>query len=515
MSKSKNTNKKKSFKFPSAFSVLLGLMVVIALATYLVPQVKNTSLSELIMAPVNGMIGIRDVDSNDLINEAMTEQGIDAALTTINDLEDPLVNVWNTGSLRGAIDVSLFVLVIGGFLGVVSKTGALDAGVGTLVKKLKGREFLLIPILMFIFSLGGTTYGMAEETLAFYALLTVTMMKAGFDPLVATAIIMLGAGAGVLGSTINPFSIGAAVSAADAVGVEINQGIVIAIGVVLWFTTLGITIFYVLRYAKKVYGNKAATLQTPEELDAAKVAYENDQADSIELTKKRKVTLWLFVFSFLVMVISVIPWSDFGIHLFDHTSWLNGTPLGEWWFPELTIWFFLVAIIVGVVYGLSEKDLVDSFVAGAADMIGVAFIIGISRGISFMMANTGLDLYILDRASAILSGVSGALFANMSYFIYLGLSFLIPSTSGLASVSIPIFAPLAERLSISPEIVVSAFAAGSGLVNLLTPTSGVVMGGLAISKVGYGTWLKFIGKLLLIIFIANIIILSIVSLILS
>ena len=132
-----------------------------------------------------------------------------------------------------------------------------------------------------------------------------------------------------------------------------------------------------------------------------------------------------------------------------------------------------------------------------------------------MMANAGLDIYILDKASGVLSGVSGILFANMAYIIYIGLSFLVPSTSGLASVSMPIFAPLAQKLNIAPEIVVSAFSAGSGIVNLITPTSGVVMGGLAISKIDYVTWVKFIGKLLLILFIATLLILAIMPVVLG
>ena len=158
---------------------------------------------------------------DEAISTSMNEGGINAALETINNADVSYVSVWNDGTLKGAIDVALFVLIIGGFLGVITKTGALDAGVGALVKKLKGKELMLIPVLMLIFSLGGTSYGMAEESLAFYALITATMMAAGFDPLVGAATFLLGCGVGVLGSTVNPFAIGAAISAAGASGVEI------------------------------------------------------------------------------------------------------------------------------------------------------------------------------------------------------------------------------------------------------------------------------------------------------
>lgn len=500
---------KKKFKFPSAYTVLLAIMIAIALITQVVPGVKKAQLSDLIMAPVTGMIGIKDLEMDEAINSSMESGGVDAALKTINEFEGTYMSVWNDGQLKGAIDVALFVLIIGGFLGVVTKTGALDAGVGSLVKNLKGKELMLIPVLMFIFSLGGTSYGMAEETLAFYALITVTMMAAGFDPLVATATILLGAGVGVLGSTVNPFAIGAAVSAAGAAGVEINQGTTIILGIVLWLTTLLISIIYVMKYAKKVKSNKNSTLLSKQELDAAKMEFSQNKEEVLELTGKRKMVLGLFVFSFIIMIAGVIPWNDFGVTIFDNTSWLNGASLGTWWFPELTVWFFLISVIIGLTYRMSEKDIVSSFISGAADMVGVALVVGVSRGISFMMANSGLDLYILDKASGVLSGVSGILFANMAYLIYILLSFLIPSTSGLASVSMPIFAPLAERLNIAPEIIVTAFSAGSGIVNLITPTSGVVMGGLTISKVEYGTWIKFVTKLLVMIFIATVVILAV------
>ncbi|MGX4598133.1 YfcC family protein [Faecalimicrobium sp. JNUCC 81] len=502
-------DKKKKFKFPSAYTVLLAIMISIAIVTQFVPGVKKAQIADLVMAPVTGMVGVKDLDMDKAVSAAMEAKGVEGALQTINDYDGSYMSVWNNGQLKGAIDVALFVLIIGGFLGVVTKTGALDAGVGGLVKKLKGKELMLIPVLMIIFSLGGTSYGMAEESLAFYALITATMMAAGFDPLVAVATILLGAGTGVLGSTVNPFAVGAAASAAGAAGVTINQGTTIMVGVVLWFVTLAISIAYVLRYAKKVKADKNATILSKHELDLAHDAFGKNTEEVLELNGKRKVVLALFVFSFIVMIAGVIPWGDFGITIFENTtSWLNGAALGTWWFPELTVWFFLMAVIIGVVYRMPEDDIVSSFIAGAADMVGVALVIGVSRGISFMMANSGLDLYILDKASGVLSGVSGMLFANMAYVIYIALSFLIPSTSGLASVSMPIFAPLAQKLNIAPEIVVSAFSAGSGIVNLITPTSGVVMGGLAISKVDYSTWVKFATKLLVMIFIATVIILA-------
>lgn len=501
--------KKKKFQFPSAYAVLLGLTAIIGLITQFIPNVIPAKLKDVIMAPITGMTGIKDTVLQSEISEKMQSEGVAQALDTLKAADGSLVSVWNDGSLAGAIDVAFFILIIGGFLGVVTKTGALDAGVAAIVKKMNGKELMLIPILMFIFSLGGTSYGMAEESLAFYALITATMLAVGFDPLVAAATIMLGAGAGTLGSTVNPFATGVAAAAARAVGVDVNQGTMILIGVMLWLASLAISIFFVMRYAMQVKKDQKNSLLSEAEWASAREAYGNSQEETLELTGSRKLVLGLFVFSFVIMILGVIPWGEFGVNFFaDYTGFLTGAPLGEWSFPELAAWFAIMAIIIGVVYRLSEKDLVDSFMVGAADMVGVALILGIARGVSFIMSNSGLDLLILDNASNILNGISGIAFVSMAYLIYIGLSFLIPSSSGLAAVSMPIFAPLTKTLGLSPEVMIMVFSAGSGFVNLFTPTSGVVMGGLSIAKVEYSTWLKFVWKVLLAIFIASIIILS-------
>ena len=146
--------------------------------------------------------------------------------------------------LNEAIDIAIFVLLIGGFLGVTAKTGALDAGIGSVVQKLKGKELILIPVLMFIFSLGGTSFGMAEETIAFAALVTTTMIVAGFDPLVSVATLILGAGSGVLGSTVNPFLVSTSIGASKWSRYTVNQVVVIGTGIALWLSSLLISILF-------------------------------------------------------------------------------------------------------------------------------------------------------------------------------------------------------------------------------------------------------------------------------
>ena len=209
------------------------------------------------------------------------------------------------------------------------------------------------------------------------------------------------------------------------------------------------------------------------------------------------------------MVLGIIPWEQFGINLFKGTGFLTGNSLGNWWFSDLGMWFVIMAVVIGLVYRMKEVEIVNAFLDGAAEMVGVALVIGVSKGISVIMSTTGLDAYVLSSASSVLVGMSPIILTIVAFLIYMALSFFIPSTSGLAGLSMPIFGPLAVSLGFPPEVIISIFSAGSGLINLVTPTSGVIMGTLAIAKVDYSSWVKFVTKVLLAIFVACAIILCI------
>lgn len=352
---------------------------------------------------------------------------------------------------------------------------------------------------------------MSEETIAFTALVTTTMIVAGFDPLVSAAILILGSGCGVLGSTVNPFLVSTAIGALNGVNVQVDQVIVIGTGVALWLVSLLISIYFVMSYAKKVYKDKSATLLSSDEFNEAKEAFIGDKStdDVVEFTTKRKIVLALFGFTFLIMVAGIIPWEKFGINIFKNTTFLTGDSLGNWWFSDLSMWFVIMAVIIGLVYRMREVEIVNAFLDGAAEMVGVSLVIGVSKGISVIMSSTGLDKYVLNLASSVLQGMSPIIFTIVALIIYMILTFFIPSTSGLAGLSMPIFGPLAVSLGFKPEVMVSIFSAGSGIVNLVTPTSGVIMGTLAIAKIDYSTWVKFVTKIIITTFIACCIILSI------
>lgn len=469
---------KKKRGMPSSFTILLALLAIVAVITVIVSgtsggAVTAARLSDFCTAPI---LGFAD-----------------------------------------ALPVCLFVMILGGFLGMMTETGALDNGIAVLVQKLKGNEIMLIPVLMLIFSLGGTTYGMCEETVPFYALLAATMMAAGFDPMVGAATVLLGAGCGCLGSTVNPFAVGAAVDALTGVGIEVNQSIIIGLGAVLWIVTTAMSIFFVMNYAKKVKADKGSTILSMQELKDAEEAHGKAASEvhkEVNLTGRQKGVLIAFAFTFVVMIVGFIPLADLNegvANFFDAgavydadgnavvqgwSALITGLPIGQWYFDEASTWFFLMAVLIGIIGGLSEKQIVNTFITGAADMMSVVLVIALARGISVLMANTGLDVYVLDAAANALAGLSGVIFAPMSFLVYFGLSFLIPSTSGMATVSMPIMGPLAVKLGFSPEVMVMIFSAAIGVVNLFTPTSGAIMGGLALAKIEWTTWLKFALKLI-------------------
>lgn len=478
--------KKRQKGFLTAFSIIFILIFALGILTHFLPSVEFVG-----DAIVNG-------------------SGVQGA-TLSQILLSPILGFEN------AIDVCIFVLILGGFLKIVGRTEALETGIKVLVKKLKGKELILIPILMFIFSIGGTTYGMLEETVGFYALLSATMVMAGMDTLVASAIVLLGAGSGVLGSTINPFAVGAAVSALPE-SITVNQGYVIGIGVVLWLTTYLISTLFVVSYARKVIKKKGSTFLTLRERKNMELEYgdhTNTDIDKVKLNRVQKITLILFALTFIIMIIGFIPWESFNINIFTKfTGWLTGMPLGQWYFYEAALWFLIMSVIIGFVSRTGEKKFVDTFIDGADDMVGVILIIAIARGASVLMQSTYLDNFIIYNAAEALKNVPVIIFAPFNYLIHIVLSILVPSSSGLMSLSTPIVGPLAYELGYSVEGTIMTLVAANGLVNLITPTCGAIMGGLALAKVEYPTWVRWALKVVITIAIVNIIILTIAMLIL-
>ncbi|MDK1260890.1 YfcC family protein [Cronobacter sakazakii] len=454
------------FKFPSAYTILFVLIALVAALTWVVPAGKyqmamNETLGKEV--PVAGTYA--PVEAH--------PQGITAILLA------PVDGLYNHVTYTaGAIDVALFVLIIGGFLGVVNKTGAIDAGIERVTERLHGKEEWMIPILMALFAAGGTIYGMAEESLPFYTLLVPVMMAARFDPLVAAATVLLGAGIGTLGSTINPF---ATVIAANAAGIPFTSGIWLRVALLVlgWV----ICVLWVMRYARRVRQDPSRSV-VADQWEANRAHFLGSRSgEMLPFTMTRKIILVIFAASFAVMI--------------------YGVAVRGWWMGEISGVFLAAAIITGVVARMSEEAFTGTFIDGARDLLGVALIIGIARGIVVVMDNGMITHTILHSAENLVSGLSTTVFINVTYWIEVVLSFLVPSSSGLAVLTMPIMAPLADFAHVGRDLVVTAYQSASGIVNLITPTSAVVMGGLAIARVPYVRYLKWVAPLILILTVLN------------
>ncbi len=403
---------------------------------------------------------------------------------------------------HNAGDVIAFVFALGAFLSLLNATGALETGIHVLVKKLHGKELLLIWVLMFLFSIGGTTYGMGEESVGFYILLAATMMAAGFDPMVGAATVLLGAGSGTLGSTINPFATGAAVDAATGVGVNVNMGVLYAQGIILWLGVYVLSALFVTHYAKQVKEGKGSIL-TADQIALCREAYggADEIDDNVRLTGRQKVSLILFALAFLVMILGFIPWGSLSQGIYDGLGWsafLTGNQLGDWWFDDAATWFLLMGLIIGLV-GIDDRSrFMPCIVTGFADMISVNLVIALARATTVIMAETGLGSWLVETSITALSssGLPAGVFGFLDYLLHIGLSFLVPSSSGLAGLSSPIVSPIVAGMGWSVETSIMINVAANGFVNLFTPTCGFIMGGLALARVPWETWVKWSAKLL-------------------
>ncbi|MGS1097062.1 YfcC family protein (plasmid) [Aquamicrobium terrae] len=462
MSTASETTETRKFRFPTAFTILFSLIILVAMSTWIIPagqyqRTFNDALEREV--PVAGTYAPTDPNP----------QGVfDIIMAPIGGLYNPATNQAN------AIDVAVFVLVIGGFIGVIASTGAIDSGISRAMTALRGREKWMIPVLMGLFAFGGTTYGMAEETLAFYVLLIPIMIAAGYDAVTAVAIILLGAGVGVLGSTVNAF---ATVIASDAAGIPFTQGMVLRL-VILGLCWLACVI-YVMRYAERVRLDPSTSFVYDRKAENEAHFLAAHQGETPEFTGLHKIVLAIFGLTFVVMIWGVLK--------------------GGWWMGEMSGLFLASSILVGLICRPGEEKFVNAFVNGARDLLGVALIIGLARGIVVVMDAGKITDTILHWAEVSVAGLSQVVFINVIYWIEVLLSFFVPSSSGLAVLSMPIMAPVADFASVGRNLVVTAYQSANGLVNLINPTFAVVMGALAIGRVPYERWLRFMWPLLVIL----------------
>jgi uncharacterized ion transporter superfamily protein YfcC len=523
----------KKFKFPTAFTVLAAVLLLVWIASFFIPAGRYNTDPETgapvpgtyhelpscsavqaggaaLVVPEPGESGVAPADAQSAPGaKVVPNPGVNCVDTDFTyrfkqlwnappnglygvEAANGFVGPWEEGILYGSAAIFLFVLAVGAFITVTMKTEAIQTGIGRLAVRFKSSGFVLIAILMTVFALGGTSYGMWEETLGFFVLLVPLALALNYDRMVAAAIIFLGAGSGVIGSTVNPFATGVA---SDAAGISIGDGI--GLRIALWITVVALAIGYVILYAQRVRKNPAKSVVGVSATDAAEA--QSLVEDVPKLTTRQKLVLALFIGTFLLMIYGFIPWNDLWQEGFGKNFPLP--TFHDFYFPEAAGLFLVMSVVIGLIAGLGEEGTVTTIIAGAADFIGAALIIVFARGITVVMRNAYMTDTILHWMEKAVSGTSTGVFAILAFLVNIPIAFLVPSSSGHAALVMPILAPLADFAGVSRALVVTAFQSASGFVNLVTPTSAVIMGGLALSKIGYDKYLKFVWPFLALVFV--------------
>ncbi len=529
-----NKKKKWSFEMPDTYVIIFFVVLLAALLTYVMPlgrfevnykayDVNNKRIVEV----ADGEKASFQVDNKNYIIDAtgektlLIEEGIEEPLGSIRKNKATAVEVKQgdvisfkvvqeygdyvsegeksgiklfekdggvgflnyvfEGLVKGdkwgsAVGVIAFILVVGGAFGIILKTGAVEAGILSMISKTKGKEVLLIPLIFALFSLGGAVFGMGEEAIPFAMIIVPLIIAMGYDAIVGIMITYVATQIGFATSWMNPFSVAIAQGIA---GVPILSGA--GFRMILWafFTILGIA--YTWLYAKKIRKNPLLS-----------VAYESD-AFYRDNFKEKDIKTINFAFGHKLVLTTIvlgIVWVVYGV-----------TKYG-FYIPEIATIFFtmgLVAGIIGVIFKLnnmSVNDISISFRDGAKDLVGAALVVGMAQGIVLVLGdsspvNNSVLNTILHGMGTALSGLSSGLNAWFMYIFQSIFNFFVVSGSGQAAITMPLMAPLADIVGVSKQVAVLAFQLGDGFTNLIVPTSGCLMAVLGVAKLDWGKWAKF------------------------
>ncbi len=373
-------------------------------------------------------------------------------------LQAPIKGIYDT------IDIILFILVIGGFVHLLNYSGAMILGMQALLRRTKGKEYWLIALLTFLFAIGGTTFGMAEEGFVFYPILVPIFVAMGYDAILAVAVIFLGTHLGALCSVTNPFS---TIIASNAVGVNWTDGM--ALRIVLFVVTVTALVIYIVRYANKIKNDPSLSLAKGYPMPF--LAAEAKIGQTHELSTKTKLQLGIFFVAFAIMIYGVVAL--------------------KWWINEMTALFLGASIVFALVSGMKEKDFIEQFIKGAAELLGVAFIVGVARGVTIVLNDGKVSDTLLHYTSGLIQGLSPLVFVILLLVLYLFLTLFISSTSGMAVLTMPIIGGIALLLHIPGNVTVNTYLFGMGIMNLLSPTS-IILPSLAMVNLPYSAWLKFV-----------------------
>jgi uncharacterized ion transporter superfamily protein YfcC len=479
--------------FPSPLSILLLVLLGVWLLAMFIPagvydldasgapiagsyHVVDSPLDfagrvrDLLLAPINGLYGIVDPATGQ-------------------------VGPFNSGWMFGSVQVFLFILAIGGFMTVVFKTGSLDLGISRLAHRFSTRGPALIVVLSVLFGFLGSVMSWSDESLGFYALLVPLLLALGYDRMTAVAVITVAPFVGAIGSTITPFRIGVG---SDAAGVSIADGL--GLRLVILVVCMAVMIVYTLRYAKKVKGDPSAAI-VPHDLEDAELIEAGGRDDLPKLTGRDKWVIGLLAFTFALLIFSIVPWSSIlnatTVDPVTHESVARtfGWELG-WWMPELSAMFVVMAIVIGVVARLGEAETARTFLKGMADFSGPAVLVMVARGVAVVLNNTKTIDTILNSMETVVHGRSSIAFVLLLAIVSLPLGFLVGSGSAGMALVMPILAPLGDFAGVDRSLVVTAYNSMGAWLNLILPTNAILMAGLALGRVGFDKYLRFMAPLL-------------------
>lgn len=469
----------KQFKVPHVYAIIFALMVIFAVLTWIVPsgsyQRQEVNGREVTVA------GTYEQSEKTYIDEKTGDE-VDLRQGVFDVLQAP------TRGIQEAIEVVAFILIVGGSFQVITKTGAITSGMGRVVRRFKNKDILIIPIAMVLFALGGTSFGMAEETLPFFAIFMPIMMAMGFDSMTAFMVVFVGARTGYIASTINPFNV---LIAQGILGIQGNPQLWLRM--IAWVVLTAVAITWVVLYARRVKKNPESSITFEDDI-AKKVEFAADEsALDAEFTGRQKGVLAVFIAGMCLII------------------W--GLVTQGWYMNEISAVFLAMGLLAGVIAGFSQDVIAQEFVAGIADFAFSAIVVGLARGI-LVIASDGMIIdTILNALATGLGGIPAVLFTTLLYAVENLLAILVPSSSGLAALTAPIFGPLTELMGLNPEAAVWALSMGSATMSLICPTSAILVAGLGVCKIKLGQWWKTVWKFFLVVSLINIVFVAISGLI--
>lgn len=469
----------KQFKVPHVYAIIFALMVIFAVLTWIVPsgsyQRQEVNGREVTVA------GTYEQSEKTYIDEETGDE-VDLRQGVFDVLQAP------TRGIQEAIEVVAFILIVGGSFQVITKTGAITSGMGRVVRRFKNKDILIIPIAMVLFALGGTSFGMAEETLPFFVIFMPIMMAMGFDSMTAFMVVFVGARTGYIASTINPFNV---LIAQGILGIQGNPQLWLRM--IAWVVLTSVAITWVVLYARRVKKNPESSITFEDDI-AKKVEFAADEsALDAEFTGRQKGVLAVFIAGMCLII------------------W--GLVTQGWYMNEISAVFLAMGLLAGVIAGFSQDVIAQEFVAGIADFAFSAIVVGLARGI-LVIASDGMIIdTILNALATGLGGIPAVLFTTLLYAVENLLAILVPSSSGLAALTAPIFGPLTELMGLNPEAAVWALSMGSATMSLICPTSAILVAGLGVCKIKLGQWWKTVWKFFLVVSLINIVFVAISGLI--